>query len=254
MGGVDATVDGHPVSLLIPLEHFDCPHRETNWRHVLHHYTTHHPTWQITTGHSGQPWSKGTAVDRAFRQASGDVLVIADADCIVPPDALNEAVRMVAVGKVQWVVPHRLVRRLTEPQSTQYRDTGHVPRGSLDRPLYAGIAGGGIVVLTRTAYLDIDGIDPRFEGWGGEDVAFGWTLMHFAGHHERLRTDLIHLWHPHQSTHRKPESSDLWARYKAARDDPGALRDLIEERRRHAHPRSPAARSDDRQSDGQRCA
>jgi hypothetical protein len=89
---------------------------------------------------------------------------------------------------------------------------------------YVGPMGGGIVVLRRDDYEAVGGIDPRFRGWGGEDISFGWALSVLVGVGHRLDGDLWHLYHPHAAARfngEVPRGSDaaeqLAGRYKAAR-------------------------------------
>lgn len=69
------------------------------------------------------------------------------------------------------------------------------------------------------AYHAAGGVDRRFEGWGGEDLAFGWALETLVGPAHRLDGILVHLWHPHPAPDLRgsAESEELVARYAAAR-------------------------------------
>jgi hypothetical protein len=64
-------------------------------------------------------------------------------------------------------------------------------------------------------------MDPRFEGWGGEDHAWGDALAAiFPGAKYRSRLNVVHLYHPPQErTDRhngSAENTALRARYRAA--------------------------------------
>ena len=50
-------------------------------------------------------------------------------------------------------------------------------------------------MLPRKLALDIP-LDPRFVGWGGEDLAWGYALTTLAGEPWRSDEPLYHLWHP----------------------------------------------------------
>jgi hypothetical protein len=99
---------------------------------------------------------------------------------------------------------------------------------------YRGIAGGGIVVLPAATLAAVPP-DPRFVGWGAEDPAWRDALRCLVGMEwRRTRAPLFHLWHPpaldEYGDHRaSPENGALAARYKAARTDPGAMRELMAE-------------------------
>jgi hypothetical protein len=178
-------------------------------------------------------WSKGTAIANGVAQTDADVLVLADADSFIQPHTvIAHAVNLVSDGR-PWVMPHNSVYRLTDRETL--RVTGGDEWGlRLARPAYRGTIGGGITVLTRNAYDTVNGVDPRYYGWGGEDVAFGYALTTLVGPLIRLHGRLIHLWHPHPAPNLRgsPASEALVAWYTAARDFPRRMRLLT----RHVHP------------------
>lgn len=204
--------------------------RERALAFVVEHYRTHHADLfdEITYGTSGEPWSKGAAVRAAVDEispAGRDVLVIADADSYVTnPAILADAVELVSVGRKQWVTPHRSVFRLKQAETERlYSDPTRRARvRQVVRTPYIGPIGGGITVLSAEAFERVGGIDERFEGWGGEDVAFGWMLETLVGPHTRLAGNLVHLWHPHPAPTLRgsPESEALVAQYAEARGMP----------------------------------
>lgn len=224
------------VAILMPYGGSDCPHRTQAYEWVTDRYRRLHGDWELVVGSCGQPWSKGAAVADAYDRTDADVLVIADADTYVDEAPLRQAVEHLTTGRTGWVVPHEQVWRLNQ-QATQDVYDGWTPRRQLrylDRPAYRGVFGGGIVALTRTAYQTAGGIDPRYYGWGGEDLSFGWALHALVGLPIRGACDLWHLWHPHalgpdgnNILRGSPESEALVARYKAARRSPAEMREVI---------------------------
>src|SRR5689334_16567296 len=95
------------VSVLVPRAGDD-PHRELAWAYVRRIYDG----LELIEGY-GDPaaWSKADAVTDALSRATGDLLVIADAD--VYTDHLAAALDAVTSGRHLWASPHRHVRRLT---------------------------------------------------------------------------------------------------------------------------------------------
>jgi hypothetical protein len=178
-----------------------------------------------------QEWCKARAISAALRASTADISAIADAD--VWTDGLLEAVAAVEEG-APWAIPHLQVHRLDE------KATGRVLAGAdwLDQPLaerpYRGIEGGGVVVAPREV---IDSIPPdcRFKGWGQEDESWACALHSLLGPAWRGEAHLYHLWHPPQERMtRRRGSQESWRlrnRYFAARNDPDAMRRLIEESR-----------------------
>jgi hypothetical protein len=159
-------------------------------------------------------------------------VVVADADVLPDPGALESAVRAVTCGAAAWAMPHGTVLRLTESCTDRYvRCDGIVDGLEMDRKPYPGVVGGGVVVGHRDTFLDVP-IDPRFEGWGGEDESWGLALGCLLGPAWRSHADLIHLWHPAQPRESKwggVHNRELRRRYGRAGLDPDAMRLLIEE-------------------------
>lgn len=214
--------------------------RAQAWSAVNQHLWDH--GWPVLTNPidvNDQQWVKARAVRAALDAAvppvpDATVLVLHDADVMVPHADLTAAVQAVESGEYQWAVPHRLVWRLTRRSTERCYETGELPTApELERHPYLGVLGGGIVVLRRDLYDQVP-LDPRFVGWGDEDVAWGWALGTLAGAPWRGHADLLHLWHPHPAPQQRhnadPDAVQLWRRYRAARDRPGQMNDLV----RHA--------------------
>lgn len=195
------------------------------------------------------PWCKGATANRAVEESDADIVVLHDAD--VWCDGLPDAIQAVMDG-ASWAVPHRGVFRLDEDATARVLDgeEPHEDMGLTQRP-YLGTLGGGIVVASREVMLSIS-LDERFVGWGQEDSSWGIALGCLLGPPWRGHQPLYHLWHPPQERDsRRRGSRPGWAlfrRYHAARNDPAAMRALIEEGRLHAlaatqpdrHDRAPA--------------
>lgn len=211
------------VSVLIPFASTG-QHRLANLEFVRGKYED--SGWEVIVGACDGQWSKGRALADAFSRASHDVLVIADADCIADEASLDLAIRAVA-DSAAWAVPHRRTWRLNQ-QMTRRLLEGSVARPQ--SPQQAVVVGGGIVVCSRQAWLDSGGIDPRFLGWGGEDISFGWALETLCGPGVLGKGRLYHLWHPpHASRRGSPDSEELAGRYRRARGDVEAMRRLVDE-------------------------
>lgn len=213
------------VSILVPYAS-GCSWRQRAWDYVRSQYESLHGDWELIEGTCVGEWSKGAAVRNASEKATGDVLVIADADSYTDPDVLRHAVDIVET----WVIPHLMVYRLRD-RSTERVYAGETPRpGWTCRLPYVGPPGGGITVVTRDAYETVRGIDDRYIGWGGEDLSFGWALETLVGPSTRLDAVLWHLWHPHPAPKLRgsAESEALVAQYTAARYVPRLMRALID--------------------------
>ena len=115
-----------PVSVVIPVgdEDDEWRRRARNW--IVRRYATQHPGWEVVLGYCGQPWSKGAALSDGVGRATGDSLVLADADSYVSSISLQRAAHIVDADPGQWVVPHDQVFRLTEDETARVY-AGHRP-------------------------------------------------------------------------------------------------------------------------------
>lgn len=208
-----------------------CPHRERAWAWVRgQHEATH--SWEVVVAESRPgPWVKAAAVNEAVARSAAEVIVVADAD--VWCEGLPAAVEAVLAGE-PWAIPHRGVFRLSE-HSTDRVLAGEAREWEalgLEQAAYLGWEGGGFVVARRETLLEVP-MDERFVGWGHEDESWALALYTLAGRPWRGRVPLVHLWHPPQERRdRRRGSDDNWAlfrRYTAVRNDPDAMRALLEE-------------------------
>ncbi len=222
------------VSIIVPRGAEDSPERLAAWRWIRARYQALYPDWQVIEGFSERRhFCKGEAVEQAVEQARGAILVIADADSIVPAIALRDAVRDVEAG-APWVMPHKKVHRLSQAQTLRYLaappETDMAPPSDdLARPAYNGLPGGGIVVVSRPDYQATGGIPRDFRGWGAEDEALAVILDTLLGQHRRYEYPLTHLWHPPALHRREAHTSNrpLLQHFRAAAGDKQRMYDLI---------------------------
>jgi glycosyltransferase involved in cell wall biosynthesis len=210
------------------------------------------------------PFSKSVAVNDAARKAKGDVFVIVDADGYVSADAVLHCAKQIreARSKKQrlWYVPYRQFYRLTEdatkrilernpndpyvyttpPKDQCILDTD--PSGSQHGHWYGAM----IQIMSREAFDEVGGWDPRFRGWGGEDHAAMRAMDTLYWRHKTMPIHVLHMWHPMIS----PEGISAWVdwkyrmwqgqtkvcmneglsgRYYGANGDPGRMRKLVNE-------------------------
>lgn len=221
------------VSLIVPFRGGNSE-RQRNWDWLRARYETLHPEWEIIVhpGAEGE-WRKGTAVNPAVAQASGDVVVIADADVVIPDEALCQAIR--ELDDAPWVVPHRRVYRLTRKATVSLIEGKVVMKEEHVRYLrtlkrHWAPPGGGMAIMRREHFA---GVDERFVGWGGEDISFARAMDTLVGPHRRLEAIMLHLWHrpmPRRSRNRASlESERLAGLYFEANGDPVAMNALMEE-------------------------
>jgi hypothetical protein len=201
---------------------------------VIDWWRRRHPMWSVVIGSvsadEGQ-WCKGLAVHRGAQQTHADILVVADADVICGD--VREPVAQIETLRSGWAVPHRLVYRMSEDATNMMISDGRQP--PLVAPgvvspdfveIHTGKAGGGLVVLPHKLLDDVP-IDPRFCGWGQEDLSWSRALTMIAGHPWRGTAPLLHLWHEPQGRISRGvgsiESYALWQQYQQASTMPAML-------------------------------
>lgn len=218
------------VAVIIPWRSED-PTRLRGRDFVVRRYRHLFPTWQLILAElpSGA-WSKGTAVALGRDRTDADVLVIADADCLVEENSLRIAQRAVEAGNSRWAMPHTFVHRLNEDATERVLAAGQLPGpyARLERAGYHGVPGGGITVVAADAYDDCP-IDARFLDWGCEDTAFGMALTCLHGDPHQGLGILWHLWHTpmHVDHQSPPESAPIMDAYKAAQRFPRHMRHVV---------------------------
>ncbi len=217
------------VQVVVPFRSGGCPHRERAWRWIRERYGSIHPGWEVVEAPTPEgPWCKAAAVNPVLEASNAEVVIVADADVFC--EGLERCVYAIVSGLAAWGMPHRKVLRLDDDGATAFM-AGAAPTGFAQRP-YEGVWGGGIVVGQRSALLEAP-LDHRFTLWGQEDVSWALALDTLCGQGWRGDADLVHLFHPPQERLTRQKGSregwDLYLRYRKARRDPEAMRELLEE-------------------------
>lgn len=176
----------------------------------------------------GEPFSKATAVMRALREVTDEHVIIHDAD--VWCDGTFRAAQ--ELSRFEWAIPHQQVNRLSA-DGTVRLIAGEPVRTDDAVERHRGVIGGGIVCVRRDALSRVP-FDPRFRGWGGEDVSWGQAMRSLVGQPWRQADVLWHLWHPPapRRTRALPwaqESHDLMMRYLDARGRRQLLEPIVSE-------------------------
>lgn len=198
------------VTVVVPFRP-ESDERVRNWHWLRVWWECAFPEWPVIVIEDPAPergWSKGRAVNCALEGIGPGVVIVADADCLPDDRAIRAAVSMTVVHG--WVVPFGEVYRLSDTATARTvgpagaalqlgaERPGVLDHASLDshRKHYRGKPGGGVVVASTAALAEVGGYDPRFLGWGGEDLAVALALRVLVGPPGRLELPLWHLWHP----------------------------------------------------------
>jgi hypothetical protein len=260
---------GYGISLLVPFR-TDNGRREETWNWLQAYWRHELPGAEVVIGTDNHPsFCKTAAVNRAAQKARGDVLVILDADCYVSGDVIEhcaaEIRQAVKRGRRLWFMPYRYFYRLTDtasreiissnPANPQRYFASSPPRHKLQetKSIDQGHWFGALIqIMPREAFDLVGGMDTRFNGWCGEDVAFMHAVDTLYVPHKTVANGVIHLWHPSIGAsvrdrmwtgQAKPGGNgNLAAKYHRAMGDPVCMRELVDV---HETVERPEPRRDD---------
>lgn len=247
------------ISLLVPFRD-DGEHRTRVWAWLRQYWQENLDSVEVVMGHDGgSPFSKSTAVNDAASRARGRVFVILDADAYLDARVVQScADRLDAARKAGarlWFMPYAKLYRLGKPLTLDLLLSDPAQPYCIPSPpvtasletspssaTYGHQYGAMMQVMPREAFFATGGMDPRFRGWGSEDVSFLRALDTLWGHHEVMPNDVSHLWHARPGNDWKtrrwvgqamalgPANSRLAQRYAQANGEPSFMRGLADER------------------------
>lgn len=222
------------VVILVPWR--EQTERRVLWDFCRPQWVEHFPDWDIYEGASPDgPFNRSAAINDAARQAGDwDVALIIDADVMVNPPSVRNAVelaaqtdRMVVAHNVRIMLTQHGTEKILKGYEGSWRRQGFVEVEYHDSVSCA-------VAVTRRAFDTVGGFDEKFVGWGYEDSSFLIAVEAHFGHHALIAGETWHLWHPHQpetAAKDKLRQANLarHGRYVDARGDRDALQTLIDE-------------------------
>ena len=221
-------------SILIPFQGGNA-HREKIFNWLVGFYEKNVPEAEIVIGedYTGRI-NRSRMRNDAFNKSTRDILVYIDADGLIRPEDIREAVKrvrrgtaMVQAETVTWITKESTATILDGP--TDWPPIEKKDVQAVERVL------GEFFVLSRETFEKVRGWDERFEGWGGEDQAFRCAVMALVGKIEKLPSTIYHLWHP-RTVSECPKHSGfkmnkiLRDRYISYQGNARAMESLISER------------------------
>lgn len=166
-------------------------------------------------GDVNHPFHVTRVLNVASGVASTSVRVHLDADVIIPPSQIIEAVRRVRTGECGFVLPFTFgVGVPIESQSEFMRD-GPILRNDLGLHPMAGEPLGGCQVWSAETFSAVGGENEFFIGWGPEDAERVQRLRTLGHQIERVSGPMFHLDHRpsplsrEHSTYRDNNDSEL---------------------------------------------
>ncbi len=143
-------------------------------------------------------WSRSRALNAGFAISTGTVLVSTDADMLFSPQAMN------IIGQRVLKNPHEALVLQCRDLPRKYdsdgiqrfgKDWENLEQSSTLRPRWGM---GGMMAVSRSAYLLIRGFDERMEIYGGEDMDFvqrlRWSGCRISWISEP-NVRMYHMWH-----------------------------------------------------------
>lgn len=156
--------------------------------------------------------SRNDVVTRA-QEMGAEVVVLSDADTVPSPAGLHLAIDAARNGGLHYPFDHYLYAGTNNP---------------------AGGNTGGIYVCRPDVWWSFGGMDPRFDGWGGEDDqahAAAECLIGTPVNHPGWAVSFPHAGDCRDvGSQRWKPNSDLAIRYHLARHSPTKMRAIIAER------------------------
>lgn len=209
------------MTVVVPWRSKGDVHREMAWRLARDNWSG----WDVhTADDGGEPFSRAASINLAVEEHPADVYVVADADVLVPADQVRAAVEL-AQSAPGIVLAYDRYAYLSAG-GTRYVLDGY--RGDWE-PFVMFTLGWTVsscLAVSHETWETVGGFDPRFRGWGMEDVAFDIACRTLAGPTRRVPGSCWHLWHPTEPE-RPSENVDLLRQYEAADGNPDALRALM---------------------------
>lgn len=144
----------------------------------------------------GADVSKGDALNAAVAASTADVLIMNDADSLVAPHQLAQAIRL-ASTEPGLVFAYTRYRRIDQETTEKMRNAVDVFNVRDDQVEWQKTMSGshGCVAIRRECWDTAGGLDPVFGMAGYEDLAFN-TVCEAFWPSRRVAGDLYHLWHP----------------------------------------------------------
>lgn len=249
------------VSILVPFRENNDPQRTKTWKWLEQFYSNSGYGFEIIVGtDDGLPFSKTSAVNNAASRAKGKVFVVMDADCYTDPEVIIRCAKVIVLaekeGRQLWFVPYLKLYRLTEEATTTiinadpvtgYSIPSQIPSGWIEpgnTDQYGHKYGAMLLMMSAKAFWTVGGMDPRFRGWGSEDLSFMISLDTLYGLHETVDNPIYHMWHARPGANTIFRRWDgqrtlninvrLGQRYGLAKGEPTFMKVLVEE---HYRPR-----------------
>lgn len=207
------------LAIILPYKK-DSNEREKNYYFIKKRYKNFFPESQIliSEDNSNTVYNKSKAINSAIRYVRNDIkyLMIADTDIIINKLTVIHSISL--LEKYGLILPYNKILKLDEESSNKilnedptlddytYNNINYEKMWTYDRkPNYLG--GGGIQILKKETFENLNGYNTFFKGWGDEDICF---CIHLSLNNQiyKFKNTVYHLYHPIQ-TSKKTTHKDL---------------------------------------------
>lgn len=232
-----------PIDVLLPYRPAD-PHRTAGLNIALFGWDNTRFPHRLHIGGDGsmsQPWNKAVAVNRLLDQVTGEKVLLYGSDHL-PPSEEKLAEISAALDEHPFVgcfTRHSTLSAATVGQlwrSIQTHDTWPPVFRHVDFHSHAPFAL-GVVAARRDALTELGGLDERFVGWGGEDIAIREAAAGLWGPVPQLAGQVISVWHPAAARDMAESNMAIVAEYRANKH---RMRDYLNETLRARTGQRPA--------------
>ncbi len=221
------------VSVLIPFRG-DGGQRDRIWAWMKRRYELTLPDYELVVSDDGAtdgPFNEGRAWNRAADLASGDILILGEAETAFNAHEIALAVQDVR-DRARWCVAdsYFMLRESDSDMLLRMPPDVRIATGDDFAPLHSWRRSSvsSPVIVPRHAFELVGGYDERWVGWGWLDKALAAALTTLYAPLERFPGAAFHLWHPRGPS--RDANPELSRRYLAAEGDREAMLALIGER------------------------
>jgi hypothetical protein len=189
--------------------------------------------WPVHLGDcEGEHFNRGEAINAAAREATdagADVLIVADCDFLL--DDPHQAARGAedALRDNAYVVCFSYMRALGQQGTNAMREGRRWQKADVIENI--ALIWGNCFAIPTELFWKVCGFDPRFIGWGAEDIAFLVSASTMGGPKSRIEGGSFHLTHPtNEDRDNLPANNALASHYRSADGDREAMAVILAER------------------------
>jgi hypothetical protein len=200
------------VSVLIPFRGDD-GHRDKLWSYVRNLWEQLPVELVVGSDPGDQPFNVARAFNDAASRATGDLFVLFGADQLPDIDRIAWALNQAEDGAF-WCPLFAATGAYREHDTRLIVENGANP-ANYDFAQWAPFCT-GILAVTRDGWVEINGMDERFFGWGCEDTAVRMALEVILGPAPEPTGTLACLWHPAAPRDRFEANAAMIGAYETA--------------------------------------